>query len=116
LTYFLIGKDLNNQFAFSFLLDLKNSFLKSFSHEKIYDSKANQLNSFNSKIKKLIKKYSDNKLKSKNFKINSIDETKILNENANLIIQNKQKVNTLSEKTETLINKSHQLYEDVKQI
>lgn len=109
---------MNNQIAFSFLLDLKKAFLKAFSHEKIYDSIAFGLNSFgDSKMKKLMDEYSHmitkpNKNNGK-LKVNFIDETKILNENASLINENKQKVSIICEKAENLIDRSHQYYEEV---
>jgi len=95
-------------------LEVKKTFLKAFSHEKIYDAIEYGLNSFESKIKKLMDKNTLNICKpNNNFKINFFDESKILNENASLISNNKQKVSIICEKAEILIDKSQQYYEEV---
>lgn len=63
---------------------------------------------------KMISKANNNSISnSSNLKINFIDESKILNENATLINDNKLKVSVLCEKSETLFNNSAQYCEEV---
>ncbi len=109
----LLGKDLNNQIAFSFLLDIKNSFIKTYSHDKIYDSFAFQLNSFETNILKLIDKYTKSLSNQDKMKMNLIDETKILNQTASLLKGKSQKCQTVFAKANCMKDLSSEICEYV---
>ncbi len=55
----------------------------------------------------------NNSNKSSSLKINFVDESTILYENASLVNENKHKVSIICEKAENLFDKSAQYYEEV---
>lgn len=99
---------MDRQIAFNFLNKLKESFLKAFSHDSIYDAIAYQLNSFDKKIKKLINEFS-NKI-PKASKLLPIDEANILFETLNTNIS---KTNIICEKANNLTETSMQYVREV---
>ena len=111
LTYLCICKNLNEDVAFSFLNDLKKSFLKKYDHNIIQGAYAYQLRDFVEEMKNLIKFYEENPNHSKTTVIlNHLNDTAgILRESVEELLDRNEKMNIIAQKSKHLKSTSEDL-------
>jgi vesicle-associated membrane protein 7 len=111
LTYLCICKNLNEDVAFSFINDLKKSFLKKYDQNTILGAYAYQLRDFVEEMKNLIKFYEENPNHSKTtVLLNNLNDTAgILRESVEELLDRNEKMNIIAQKSKHLKSTSEDL-------
>ena len=110
----MIGKNLKEDVAFGFLNELRIKFLKTFDSDRIYTAFAYELKSFNNDIKNLMDYFSKN-LKSKNeiLQESMVETVGVIKDSYESLLDRNQRLTIINNKSETLVNNSYQLRENV---
>ena len=102
---------MNDEVAFSFLSDMKKSFLRKYDQHSIQNAYAYQLRDFTEEMKTLVKYYEENPKHTKTgVLLNNLNETAgILKESVEQLLDRNEKLNIIAQKSKHLKSTSDDL-------
>ena len=112
-----MGKNLDNDVAFTFIADLKKKFLLTYDNNLIKNAFSYQLKDFSNEIKKLIISYGKNPISKIKLLQNSISKTHtILFENVQQLIERDTKLDLIAQKSNRLTETSDNFMKNIHEI
>ena len=116
-TFLCMGENLETDVAFSYLSDLKRSFLSSYDIGEVNKSYAYQMKNFSSKIKSLAHGYETNPTSKLTQLKDRVTETStILHDNVEKLLQRNEKLNIIAQKSSRLMETSDDFVKNIQEI
>lgn len=112
-----MGENLNIDVAFSYLSDLKRSFLNTYEIAKVKNAFAYQLKEFSENIRRLARSYEINptsKISMLKDKLTATSE--ILHENVERLLQKNEKLSIIAQKSNRLLETSDDFIKNIQEI